>query len=99
MLKARKDYWKKGADGQPGWRLAQVPTVSGAMVSLSPRDGALLALVGGYDYRLSKFNRAVQAERQPGSGFKASQVAIQQLFDAGLIINMPTSAPRRLSPP
>jgi len=60
-----------GTDQQPSWRLAQLPAAAGAMVSLSPRDGALLALVGGYDFRLSKFNRAVQAERQPGSGFKA----------------------------
>ncbi|GMQ88786.1 MAG: penicillin-binding protein 1A [Gammaproteobacteria bacterium] len=52
------------------WRLAQVPQVSGALVSLRPRDGALQALVGGFDFYLSKFNRATQAQRQPGSSFK-----------------------------
>lgn len=52
------------------WQLAQAPAVQGALVSLDPRDGAVLALVGGYDFHLSKFNRAVQARRQPGSSFK-----------------------------
>ncbi len=52
------------------WSLAQVPQASGALVSLSPRDGALQALVGGLDFYLSKFNRATQAQRQPGSSFK-----------------------------
>ncbi len=53
-----------------GWKLAQIPNVSGALVSLSPEDGALQALVGGFDFYTSKFNRATQAERQPGSSFK-----------------------------
>ncbi len=53
-----------------GWVLAQVPQVSGALVSLRPRDGALQALVGGFDFFASKFNRAIQAQRQPGSSFK-----------------------------
>ena len=52
------------------WRLAQIPDVEGALVSLRPNDGALLALTGGFDFFKSKFNRAVQAERQPGSSFK-----------------------------
>ena len=55
----------------PGyWRLAQIPQVSGALVSLRPDDGAVLALVGGFDFYQSNFNRVVQAERQPGSSFK-----------------------------
>ncbi|VAW79693.1 Multimodular transpeptidase-transglycosylase [hydrothermal vent metagenome] len=53
-----------------GWILAQVPRVSGALVSLLPENGALQALVGGFDFYNSKFNRATQAERQPGSSFK-----------------------------
>jgi penicillin-binding protein 1A len=53
------------------WELAQVPQVEGAMVALDPSNGAIRALVGGYDYYRSKFNRATQARRQPGSGFKA----------------------------
>ena len=50
--------------------LAQKPTVSGALVSLAPEDGAVEALSGGFDYYESKFNRAIQAQRQPGSSFK-----------------------------
>ncbi len=52
------------------FELAQVPNVSGAFVSMDPADGALTALVGGYDFYSGKFNRAYQAKRQPGSGFK-----------------------------
>lgn len=54
----------------PEIQLAQVPRAQGALVSLDPNDGAIVALVGGFDYSLSKFNRATQAARQPGSGFK-----------------------------
>lgn len=50
--------------------LAQKPTVGGALVSLAPEDGAVEALLGGFDYYESKFNRAIQAKRQPGSSFK-----------------------------
>ncbi len=53
------------------WQLSQVPEVQGALVSLSPDDGAIQALVGGYDFSLSHYNRATQAKRQPGSNFKA----------------------------
>ena len=52
------------------WRLAQLPAVSGALVSVHPQDGALQALAGGFDFYRSKFNRATQAQRQPGSSFK-----------------------------
>lgn len=52
------------------WHLAQIPQVQGAIVVLNPQDGALLALSGGFNYNRSNFNRAIQAERQPGSNFK-----------------------------
>ena len=52
------------------WMLSQIPEVSGALVSLNPHTGAILSLTGGFDYYLSKFNRATQAERQPGSNIK-----------------------------
>ena len=52
------------------WFLSQIPNVSGALVSVDPKNGAILALVGGFDYYYSKFNRAIQAKRQPGSSFK-----------------------------
>jgi len=50
--------------------LAQLPEPEALLISLSPHDGSIKALVGGYDYTRSKFNRAVQSRRQPGSGFK-----------------------------
>lgn len=52
------------------WRLSQLPEVSGGLVSLRPQDGAIQALTGGFDFYLSKFNRIMQAERQPGSNIK-----------------------------
>ncbi|WP_435218772.1 penicillin-binding protein 1A [Luminiphilus sp. nBUS_07] len=52
-------------------RLAQVPRAQAALVALNPNDGAIRALVGGMGFELSKFNRATQARRQPGSNFKA----------------------------
>ncbi len=55
-------------DGE--WYLTQVPEVAGALVSLDPHDGAVRALVGGYSFNETKFNRAVDMRRQPGSSFK-----------------------------
>ncbi|MCU7876479.1 MAG: penicillin-binding protein 1A [Candidatus Thiodiazotropha sp. (ex Lucinoma borealis)] len=75
--------------GETYWRLAQVPEVSGALVSLSPQNGAIKALVGGYDFYLSKFNRVTQAKRQPGSGFKAFiySAALEAGFTPASMIN------------
>ena len=56
--------------GKAGWRLVQVPEVAGALVSIDPKNGAILALTGGFDFQQSKFNRITQAERQPGSNIK-----------------------------
>jgi penicillin-binding protein 1A len=53
-----------------GWRLRQVPDVQAAFISLNPGDGAILAMVGGANFQQSKFNRVIQARRQPGSAFK-----------------------------
>ena len=61
---------RKEQDSPSLWRLAQTPQAQGALVSLSPSDGAIEALVGGYDFTLSHYNRATQAKRQPGSNFK-----------------------------
>lgn len=52
------------------WQLAQIPDVQGSLVSLDPDTGALNALVGGFDFNYSKFNRALQGWRQPGSTIK-----------------------------
>ncbi|PPR23445.1 MAG: Penicillin-binding protein 1A [Alphaproteobacteria bacterium MarineAlpha10_Bin2] len=53
-----------------GFALRQIPDAGGALVALDPHTGRVLALSGGYDFALSQFNRATQAERQPGSAFK-----------------------------
>lgn len=60
-------------DGRPvaeRWELQQVPEVGGAIVVMDPHTGRVLAMVGGFSYSASEFNRAVQAHRQPGSAFK-----------------------------
>lgn len=75
--------------GSSSYELAQVPDVTGALVALNPTDGALTALVGGYDYYSSKFNRAVQSKRQPGSGFKPIlyTAALSKGYTAATLIN------------
>src|SRR5271168_1317931 len=62
-------------------QFVQVPEAQSALVSVDPRDGAVAALVGGFDYFQSKFNRVTQARRQPGSGFKPFVYAAA--FDKG----------------
>ncbi len=52
------------------WILSQLPKVTGALVAMNPKNGAIEAIAGGFDFRYSKFNRALQAKRQPGSSFK-----------------------------
>ena len=52
------------------WALAQVPEAQAAIISIDPGDGAINSLAGGFDFATSKFNRATQAFRQPGSSFK-----------------------------
>ncbi|KPK40562.1 MAG: peptidase [Gammaproteobacteria bacterium SG8_47] len=71
------------------WYLGQIPQVSGALVAMEPNDGAIRALVGGFDYFHSKFNRAVQAQRQPGSSFKPFiySAALDKEFTAATIVN------------
>ncbi len=74
---------------EEGWRLSEIPEVEGALVSLDPDDGAIVALAGGFDFRRSKFNRAVQAQRQPGSNFKPFlySAALENGFTAASLIN------------
>jgi penicillin-binding protein 1A len=57
-------------DGKDTAQLAELPEAQSALVALDPHDGAVAALVGGFDFYDNKFNRATQARRQPGSGFK-----------------------------
>jgi penicillin-binding protein 1A len=70
-LLKRGDIVRVSADEKPGlFELTQVPKAEAALVSLQPEDGALRALVGGLSFSRSKFNRVLQAQRQPGSSFK-----------------------------
>ena len=52
------------------WQLSQIPNISGSLISMDPSDGRIISLVGGYDFFLNKYNRAVQSIRQPGSNIK-----------------------------
>ena len=71
------------------WHLAQVPAAQAALVSLSPDNGAIISIVGGLGFELSKFNRVTQALRQPGSNFKpfVYSAALEAGFTAASIIN------------
>lgn len=69
--------------------LAQLPEASGSLVSLNPQNGAINALIGGFDYYHSKFNRVIQAKRQPGSNFKPFiySAALNKGYTAATLIN------------
>lgn len=57
-------------EAPPQWRLSQIPNIGGALISMNPRSGQIISLVGGYDFFLNKYNRAIQSIRQPGSNIK-----------------------------
>lgn len=71
------------------YALAQMPMAEGSLVALSPQNGAILAMVGGFDYQQSKFNRTVSAQRQPGSSFKpfVYSAALEKGFTLATVIN------------
>ncbi len=77
----------KDKDGQP--RLSQVPEAQSALVSLDPESGAIRALVGGFDFNQSHFNRVLQGTRQPGSSFKPLiyTCALENGFTPATMIN------------
>ena len=81
-----------------GWHLSQIPEVAGALVAQAPDDGAILALAGGFDFFENRFDRVLQAERQPGSAFKPLIYALalqdgmtpaSTLVDAPLVFSDP----------
>ena len=76
-------------DEEGQWRLSQIPKVEGGLISLDPQNGATLALVGGFDFQRSKFNRITQAFRQPGSNFKPFiySAALERGYTAASLIN------------
>jgi penicillin-binding protein 1A len=94
----------KEDDGRPYFALEQEPGLEAAMVSMDPKSGYILAMVGGYDFNKSEFNRAFQSCRQPGSSFKpiVYSAAIEKLnytpatvlLDAPIVFDDPTNAVR-----
>ncbi len=86
---SRGDVLRLQRSAEGTWRLAQVPAVSGALVAISPHDGAILALDGGFDFDRSKFNRATQARRQPGSNFKPFiySAALEHGYTPATVVN------------
>ena len=71
------------------WGLSQIPEVESALVSLEPLNGSIRALVGGYDFSRSKFNRVIQSKRQPGSSFKPFlySAALDKGFTTASLVN------------
>jgi penicillin-binding protein 1A len=71
------------------WEITQLPEVEGAFVAIDPRDGAIHALVGGFDFNKNKFNHVMQAWRQPGSAFKPFiySAALEKGFTPTTVVN------------
>jgi len=78
---------RRNDEGQ--WQLGQLPEAEAALVSIDPQNGAIRALVGGYDFTRSKFNRVIQSRRQPGSSFKPFlySAALESGFTTASVIN------------
>ena len=76
-------------DDKGNWQISQLPEVESAFVAVAPKDGAIRALVGGFDFNRNKFNHVTQAWRQPGSSFKPFiySAALEKGFHPGSIIN------------
>lgn len=68
--KAKKKNTKPSKPSKPEYAIAQLPLAQGQLISMDPDDGSIEAVVGGYDYNMSKFNRSTQGWRQPGSTIK-----------------------------
>lgn len=88
LLKINDSIWTRRLPDQT-WGLTQIPAAEGAFVALNPNTGAILAISGGFDFQHSKFNRAIQSKRQPGSGFKPFiyTAALEHGFTPASIIN------------
>jgi penicillin-binding protein 1A len=77
------------ADDKLGWRVTQLPQVEAAFVALDPNTGAILSLVGGFDFYRNQFNHVTQASRQPGSSFKpfVYSAALEKGITSATVIN------------
>lgn len=71
------------------WEITQLPEVEGAFIAMDPRNGAVRALVGGFDFQKNKFNHVTQAWRQPGSSFKPFiySAALEKGFTPATVVN------------
>jgi penicillin-binding protein 1A len=78
---------QRGEKGR--WQITQLPAVEASLVSMDPRDGAIRALVGGFDFGRSQYNHVTQALRQPGSAFKpfVYSAALEKGFTTATVIN------------
>jgi len=76
-------------ENNQGWRLSQIPLAEAGLVALNPVDGSIVALVGGFDYQNSNFNRITNANRQPGSSFKpfVYSAALNKGYTLATVIN------------
>lgn len=76
-------------DDKIRWSIAELPQAEAAFLAISPLDGAILALTGGFDYDRNKFNHVTQAQRQPGSAFKPFiySAALEKGFSPATVIN------------
>jgi penicillin-binding protein 1A len=77
------------ADDKGGWRITQLPQVEAALVAIDPSNGAILSLVGGFDFYRNQFNHVTQASRQPGSSFKpfVYSAALEKGITSATVIN------------
>ena len=75
-------------DDKGHWQIVQLPEVESAFVAVSPQDGAIRALVGGFDFNRNKFNHVTQAWRQPGSSFKPFiySAALEKGYTPGSVV-------------
>ena len=76
-------------DEKSNWYITQLPQVEASLVAVDPSDGAIRALVGGFDFNRTQFNHVTQAIRQPGSSFKPFiySAALERGFTAGTVVN------------
>lgn len=88
LIRPNDIIWTRQLADQ-SWALSQIPAVEGAFAAINPHNGAILAISGSFDYQHSKYNRATQAKRQPGSGFKpiVYTAALEKGFTPASIIN------------
>jgi penicillin-binding protein 1A len=86
---ATGDLIRTYQDKDGTWQLGQLPNVKSAFVALRPDDGAIVTLVGGFDFNLSKFNNVTQAERQLGSNIKPFiySAALEKGYTAASVVN------------